>query len=78
MVFTADLPTLSWPDGSRGFRYAWLDTGVAAGRIYLQAVALGLGVSSVGAFFDDELVELLGVDEAAELPALLVTLGHKV
>lgn len=75
-VFTADVAAFSWPDGSRGFRYAWTDAGVAAGRMYLMAVAAGLGVSSVGAFFDDELVELLDVDGARELPALLVALGH--
>ncbi len=75
-VFTADVAAFSWPDGSRGFRYAWIDAGVAAGRMYLMAVAAGLGVSSVGAFFDDELVELLQVDGARELPALLVALGR--
>jgi SagB-type dehydrogenase family enzyme len=77
VVLSADVATFSWPDGSRGFRSAWIDAGVAAGRMYLQAVATGLGVSSVGAFFDDELVELLGVDGTRELPALLVALGRE-
>jgi SagB-type dehydrogenase family enzyme len=77
VVITADVAAFSWPDGSRGFRYAWLDAGVAAGRMYLQAVASGLGVSSVGAFFDDELVDLLAIDGTRELPALLVALGRE-
>lgn len=77
VAVSADVAAFSWPDGSRGFRYAWIDAGVAAGRMYLEAVAVGLGISSVGAFFDDELVELLGVDGTRELPALLVTLGRE-
>ena len=77
VVLSADVAAMAWPDGSRGFRYAWIDAGVAAGRMYLAAVAHGLGVSSVGAFFDDELVELLDVDGARELPVLLVALGPR-
>jgi SagB-type dehydrogenase family enzyme len=77
VVLTADVATMSWPDGSRGLRTAWIDAGVAAGRMYLQAVALGLGVSSVGAFFDDEVVDLLDLDGAVELPVLLVALGTR-
>lgn len=73
LVMSADVATLTWPDGSRGYRYAWLDAGIAGGRINLHAVALGLGVSSIGAFFDDDLTELLRLDGVH--PALLVAIG---
>ena len=76
VVISADATALAARDGSRGFRYAWLDAGVAGGRVYLQAVALGLGVSSIGAFFDDDLVELLHLERGRDLPALLVAVGR--
>jgi SagB-type dehydrogenase family enzyme len=75
VVISADARTMVWPDGSRGYRYAWIDAGLVAGRIYLQGVALDLGVSSIGAFFDDELAALLGVDINEQPPALLVAVG---
>jgi hypothetical protein len=34
-------------------------------------------VSSIGAFFDDEVVELLGLDPDVDLPALLVAVGAR-
>jgi hypothetical protein len=40
-----------------------------------MSVALGLGVSSIGAFFDDDVAELLRLDPNADLPALLVAIG---
>lgn len=54
-----------------------IDAGIAGGRMYLMAVALGLGVSSIGAFFDDDLAALVKLDPAKHYPALLVALGAK-
>lgn len=77
LVFSVDAAVMSWPDASRGYRYGWLDAGIAGGRAYLQGVALGIGVSSIGAFFDDDVAELLRLDPARDLPALLVAIGPK-
>jgi SagB-type dehydrogenase family enzyme len=77
LVFSVDATRMRWPDASRGFRYGWLDAGIAAGRVYLMAVALGLGASSIGAFFDDDVAALLRLDVEADYPALLVALGPK-
>lgn len=68
--------TMVFPDGSRGYRYAWMDAGVIAGRSYLQGVGLRLGVSRIGAFFDDEAGELLGLDPERQPVALLVAVGE--
>lgn len=77
LVFSVDAAVMSWPDASRGYRYGWLDAGIAGGRAYLQGVAFGIGVSSIGAFFDDDVAELLRLDPARDLPALLVAIGPK-
>jgi SagB-type dehydrogenase family enzyme len=75
LVISADVPAMLWPDGSRGYRYAWMDAGMAAGRIYLQGVGLRLGVSSIGAFFDDDIAALLSLDPTRQPVALLVAVG---
>jgi SagB-type dehydrogenase family enzyme len=77
LVFSVDAAAMTWPDASRGYRYGWLDAGIAGGRMYLQGVALGMGVSSIGAFFDDDVAELLRLDPARDLPALLVAIGPR-
>ncbi|WP_119157137.1 SagB family peptide dehydrogenase [Caldimonas tepidiphila] len=51
---------------ARGYRHAFLETGLVGERIYLEAGARGLGACSVGAFYDDEASALVGVDPARE------------
>ncbi len=60
--------------GERGVRYVHLEAGHAAQNVCLQAVALGLGVVTVGAFDDDAVAELLGCEEQ-ETPIYLLPLG---
>ena len=60
----------------RGWRYVYLDAGHIAAHLSLAAVALGLGTVQVGAFYDDELAELLGVDLDTEPPLYLSTVGR--
>lgn len=52
--------------GERGFRYVYMEAGHISQNIYLQAVSLGLGSVMVGAFRDDEVNRLIGVDGAKE------------
>jgi SagB-type dehydrogenase family enzyme len=77
LIMTADRETSSWPDGDRGYRYALLDAGMLGGRIYLQAGALGLGCCGIGAYFDDEVSELIDADPEQELVVYLMAIGVK-
>lgn len=61
--------------GGRGVRYVHIETGHAAQNVYLQAAALGLGTTIVGAFDD------VGVMKVAELrheetPLCLLPIGR--
>jgi len=47
----------------RGERYVHIEVGHVGQNIYLQAEALGLGTVAVGAFHDDGVKSLLGIDE---------------
>ncbi len=60
--------------GERGtVRYVHMDAGHAAENLFLQATALGLGTVTVGAFIDEEVKKVIGVQD--EVPLCLMPLG---
>ncbi|MCF6154336.1 MAG: SagB/ThcOx family dehydrogenase [Candidatus Brocadia sp.] len=61
--------------GERGFRYVYMEAGHISQNIYLQAVSLGLGSVSVGAFLDEEVNQLIGVDGQNEAVIYLHAVG---
>jgi SagB-type dehydrogenase family enzyme len=75
LVKTIDTPALGEPDGDRGYRYATMDAGMIGGIVYLQTVALDLGCTGIGAFFDDEVSELIDVDPADEMVIYMSAIG---
>jgi SagB-type dehydrogenase family enzyme len=52
--------------GDRALRYAYLDAGHLAENLHLAAASLGLGACMIGAFFDDAMDALVGVDGQEE------------
>ena len=75
LVLTADVDRFVVRRGARGYRYALLDCGMVAERAYLSATARGVGACSVGAFFDPEMHDLLGIAETEEMVLHTVALG---
>ena len=57
--------------GSRGYRAAQFEAGLAAGRLHLAAYALGLGATGL-TFYDDEVSEFFATDAA---PMLVTAVG---
>jgi len=47
--------------GSRGVRYVHFEVGHAGQNIYLEATALGLGTVAIGAFYDEEVKNIVGL-----------------
>ena len=62
--------------GERGIRYVHMEAGHAAQNVYLQAAALNLGTVVVGAFHDDQVREILGIDKK-EHPLYIIPVGKK-
>ena len=75
LVFhTADLTQAVARYGDRAYRYLHLDAGQLGQRLNLAAIQLGLGVSGIAGFFDDQVNEVLGIpDDEAVL--YITTLG---
>ncbi len=61
--------------GERGWRYIYMEAGHISQNIYLQATSLGLGSVAVGAFYDDALNALLGLDGEHETAMYLHAVG---
>jgi SagB-type dehydrogenase family enzyme len=57
--------------GERAPRYVHMEVGHAAQNVYLQAVALGLGTTMVGAFHDEQVARVLGLPRHAKPLGLL-------
>ena len=64
-----------WKYGQRGIRYVHVEAGHAAQNLALQAVAMGLGSTVVGAFDDTALQGLLGLP-ANEQPLVILPVGY--
>lgn len=61
--------------GDRAERYVVLEAGHVAQNVALQAVALDLGSVPIGAFDDDDVAQLLGLDQG-ERPLYILPLGR--
>ncbi|MCQ6253468.1 SagB/ThcOx family dehydrogenase [Methanocaldococcus sp.] len=72
IIIAADFERTTRVYGDRGFRYVHMEVGHVAQNIYLMATSLGLGTVSVGAFYDNEIKNILGIDE---YPLLLMPVG---
>ena len=72
IIIPADFERTTRVYGDRGFRYVYMEVGHVAQNIYLMATSLGLGTVSVGAFYDNEIKNILGIDE---YPLLLMPVG---
>jgi SagB-type dehydrogenase family enzyme len=61
--------------GERAYRYIYMDAGHAGQNLHLAATALGLGCCAIGAFFDDEVNAILGLDGLEETAVYLSVVG---
>jgi SagB-type dehydrogenase family enzyme len=72
---TADLQQAIAKYGDRAYRYLHMDAGHLGQRLNLAAIRVGIGVSGIAGFFDNEVNEVLGIP-ADEAVLYLTTLGR--
>jgi SagB-type dehydrogenase family enzyme len=75
IVLSAIFQRTRWRYRERTYRYVMLEAGHVAQNVYLAAVSMGLGTCAVGAFFDDEFDDLLGLDGAEEAVVYVLSVG---
>jgi SagB-type dehydrogenase family enzyme len=76
-IWTAEVYRMTYRYGERGYRYLFLDAGHVCQNLYLAAEAIGCGACAVGAFSDDEVNRVLGLDGVNRCAFYLGTVGKK-
>ena len=76
LVFTAIYQRTTGTYGDRGVRYIHMEAGHAAQNVCLQAVALDLGAVVIGAFYEDEVSEVLNLP-SEEHPLYIIPVGRE-
>ncbi len=61
----------------RSYRYGLLEAGHIGENAYLAATSMGLGACGVGAFMDDSINEMLGVDGVEEAAVYMLAAGRR-
>ncbi len=74
-VLSAIFQRTRWRYRERAYRYVLLEAGHIGQNLYLAATSQGLGACAVGAFLDDNLNELLGLDGEEEAVLYLIPVG---
>jgi SagB-type dehydrogenase family enzyme len=75
-VWTAMVERSKWKYRERAYRYIYMDAGHIGQALYLAATALDLGCCTVGAFFDEEIDHVIGVDGRKEISVYLGAVGR--
>lgn len=75
-LWTAIFQRSKWKYAQRAYRYVYLDAGHIAQNLALSATSIGLGSCHIGAFFDDEINQIIETDGTEESVIYLTAVGH--
>jgi len=76
-IWVAEPYRTVWRYGSRGYRYLFLDAGHVCQNLHLAAEAIECGVCAIGAYYDDMVNALVGIDGKSQFAIYLASLGKK-
>jgi len=74
-VFCAVYERITGKYGNRGMQYVYMEVGHASQNVCLQAVSLGLGPLTIGAFYDDQVKTVIHA-MADERPLYIMPIGR--
>ncbi len=75
-IWSAIFERSKWKYMQRAYRYVYLDCGHIAQNLALCTSSLGLGSCQVGAFYDDEINNMIGLDGKEESAIYLSVVGN--
>lgn len=76
MIITGEYKRCTRKYGERGIPYTYIEAGHVGQNIFLQCETLGLGAGIVGAFYNDEVIKVLGIDKRHD-PITIMPVGYK-
>lgn len=76
-IWTAIIERTRITYGERAYRFIYLDCGHLGQNFYLAAEALGLNACVVGAYYDDDINQILDLDETKEFAIYMGVVGKK-
>ncbi len=76
-LWVCDVYRMTWRYRARGYRYLFMDAGHVCQNLYLAAESIGCGACAVGAFDDDLLNDLLGLDGENQFVVYMGAVGKK-
>ncbi len=76
LVWSAMIERSKWKYEQRAYRYIYLDAGHIAQNTALAAVSCGLGSCQIGAFFDGEVDDIIGIDGEKEFSIYMTSVGE--
>jgi len=75
LVIAAKLERTTKRYGPRGERYVYIETGHASQNTYLAVTNLNLGTVEVGAFVDENVLQVLGLEKDC-IPLIVMPIGY--
>jgi len=75
LFFTVIFQRMRWKYQDRTYRYGLIEAGHLGQNVYLAATSMGLGACAVGAFMDDQVNGMLGVDGKEEAAVYMLAVG---
>jgi SagB-type dehydrogenase family enzyme len=75
-IWTSIFRRSKWKYSQRAYRYIYLDAGHIAQNLALAAASITCGSCQVGAFFDDEVNSIVGLDGIEESTIFLSVVGY--
>ncbi|MBT9154329.1 MAG: hypothetical protein DDT39_01000 [Firmicutes bacterium] len=75
--WAADIYRAEWRYSERAYRYVLLDAGHVCQNLHLACEAIGAGMCAVGAYHDDALNALLGLDGKEQFVVYAAAVGTK-
>lgn len=75
LVITGVMARTTRKYGNRGISYVIMEAGHAAQNVCLQATALELAAVPIGAFYNEQVISILG--RPGETPLYIIPVGHK-
>ena len=76
-IWMAERYRMAWRYGERGLRYLFLDAGHVCQNLYLAAESISAGACAIGAFTDEEINPLLGLDGVDRFVVYLAGVGKR-